>query len=142
MKSRRPYRYGDPCDASGAISNGAPGPGCTANLAHGTSCTPSCNTDTPFQERSRAQPACSPTQPCAMAIPAMRPAPSPAAPERLHLARRIVPPHVQYRLLPFPEPGHAQHAPSLTRSRRGSGFPVVSEETASGPARFGSNSRP
>ena len=31
------------CDASGAISNGAAGPGCTSTLAHGSSCTPSCN---------------------------------------------------------------------------------------------------
>ena len=32
------------CDASGAISNGAPGSACTSILAHGSSCSPTCNT--------------------------------------------------------------------------------------------------
>ena len=31
------------CDASGAITNGAPGSGCTSTLAHGTSCSPTCD---------------------------------------------------------------------------------------------------
>ena len=34
----------DPCDASIAISNGASGPSCTATLADGATCTPTCNT--------------------------------------------------------------------------------------------------
>ena len=33
-----------PCDPSGPIANGAPGPGCTSTLADGSSCTPTCNT--------------------------------------------------------------------------------------------------
>ena len=32
------------CDASDSISNGAAGPGCTSILAHGSSCSPTCNT--------------------------------------------------------------------------------------------------
>ena len=32
------------CDASGAITNGAPGSGCTSTLADGATCTPTCNT--------------------------------------------------------------------------------------------------
>ena len=31
------------CDASGAITNGAPGSGCTSTLADGATCTPTCN---------------------------------------------------------------------------------------------------
>ena len=31
------------CDAAGGIANGVPGSGCTSSLAHGLSCTPTCN---------------------------------------------------------------------------------------------------
>ena len=37
------YTRASPCDASGAIANGAPGSGCTSTLADGTTCAPTCD---------------------------------------------------------------------------------------------------